>query len=79
MSLHLVFSWLEPVLLVSGLLMVLVAYMQYVRRTRDLWAVVKFWERRLTMTGREFAWQRSGILVLLLGVLVRYLLILQVL
>lgn len=78
MNVHALLSWLEPILLVAGVVMVMIAYMQYIRRTGDPWSVVRFWERRLTLTSREHAWQRSGILVLLFGVLVRYLLILQV-
>lgn len=77
MSLHAILTLLEPTLLALGLVAVLVAYLQYYRRTRDLWGMVKFWEKRLTLTVREFGWQRAGILLLLLGVVVRYLLALK--
>ncbi|MCA0975478.1 hypothetical protein LCL99_13460 [Halomonas denitrificans] len=78
MSLHGLMMLLEPTLLSLGLLAVMVAYYQYYRRTRDLWGMVKFWEKRLTLTVSEHAWQRFGILLLLLGVVARYLLALQV-
>jgi len=76
MSVHDFFSGVEPVLLVVGMAMVMVAYLGYVRRTRDLAGMIKFWEKRLTLTRREYAWQRIGIVTLLLGVVVRYLLVL---
>nr|WP_300314853.1 hypothetical protein [Halomonas sp.] len=76
MSLAEVLSVVEPVLLLSGLGMVLFAYFQYVRRTRDFRAVVRFWEKRLMLERREHVWQRAGIVVLLLGVVVRYVLVL---
>lgn len=71
-----VLSVVEPVLLLSGLGMVLFAYFQYARRTRDFRAVVRFWERRLVLSRGEHAWQRAGIVMLLLGIVVRYVLVL---
>jgi len=47
MSLAEVLSVVEPVLLLSGLGMVLFAYFQYYRSTRDFLALFLLWDKKL--------------------------------
>lgn len=70
--------WLENLLLMLGLLIVLIAYGRYIYRTRDARGVLMFWARRLALSPLEFRLQRGGIVLMLLGVVLRYLNILQV-
>ena len=71
-------AWLENLLLMLGLLIMLIAYGQYIHRTRDVRGVLMFWIRRLALSPLEFRLQRGGIALMLLGVVLRYLNILQV-
>lgn len=70
--------WLENLLLLAGLVIVLVAYGRYIRRTQDVRGVLMFWTRRLALSPLEFRLQRGGIVLMLLGVVLRYLNIFQV-
>jgi len=71
--------WLENLLLLLGLVIVLIAYGKYIRRTRDVRGVIMFWARRLALSPLEFRLQRSGIVFMLLGVVLRYLNVLEIL
>ncbi|QEA40868.1 hypothetical protein FGL86_08105 [Pistricoccus aurantiacus] len=71
--------WLENLLLLLGFAIVLIAYGRYVRRTQDVRGVLMFWARRLSLSASEFRLQRSGIVLMLLGVVLRYLNMLEIL
>ncbi|AVV34589.1 MAG: hypothetical protein CL810_03560 [Cobetia sp.] len=64
-------------LLILGLAIVLFAYGLYIRRTQDMRGVLMFWSRKLALTALEFRLQRFGILVMLGGVVIRYLEVLR--
>lgn len=72
-------SLLEPLLLIVGLGTILIAYGMYVRRTQDIRGVMMFWSRRLALSRTEFRLQRAGVVILLLGIVLRYLTLLQLL
>ncbi|MHB0776271.1 hypothetical protein [Halomonas sp. WWR20] len=67
----------ENLSLLTGLAVVLLAYTLYLRRTQDIRGILMFWTRRLVMTPLEFRLQRGGVVLMFLGVLLRYLSILQ--
>ena len=64
---------LETLLLVLGLGVTLIAYGMYIHRTQDVRSVVIFWASKLALSRREFRLQRVGIVLMLLGVVLRYL------
>jgi hypothetical protein len=62
---------LENAALLSGLVVVLASFAIYIRRTRDVKAVIFFWQKRLQLTPQEFIINRIGLGLMILGVLVR--------
>ncbi|WP_251977830.1 hypothetical protein [Salinicola avicenniae] len=66
-------GWVENGMLLLGLMVVCLSYLHYVRRTHDLRGVLLFWQRRMALTPGEFKLQRAGIVVLFVGILIRYL------
>ena len=64
--------WLEQALLIIGLLVVLVSFHRYWRRTGDWKAIVFFWQKRMILERSEFLINRAGISIMILGVLVRF-------
>ena len=62
---------LEKAALLSGLVVVLASFAIYIRRTRDVKAVIFFWQKRLQLTPQEFIINRIGLGLMILGVLVR--------
>lgn len=62
---------LENLALLSGLVVVLVSFAAYIRRTKDVKAVVFFWQKRLQLTPQEFIINRIGLGLMILGVVVR--------
>ncbi|GAB2791998.1 hypothetical protein GCM10027040_17640 [Halomonas shantousis] len=69
----------ENVLLMAGLTVVVLAYVLYLHRTQDIRGVLMFWSHRLALTPVEFRLQRGGIVLMFIGVLLRYLSILHLL
>ena len=63
--------WLEQALLIIGLLVVLVSFYRYSRRTGDWKAIVFFWQKRMILERSEFLINRAGISIMIVGVLVR--------
>ena len=63
---------LTGLLLLAGLLLVLLAYGRYLRRTGDLRGLLLFWRKELVLTSTEFKLQRWGIGVLLIAVVLRF-------
>ncbi|MBZ9559272.1 MULTISPECIES: hypothetical protein [unclassified Modicisalibacter] len=72
-------EWLQNGLLVAGFGLLMLANLCYVRRTQDLHGVLLFWRRRLGLNRGEFHCQRIGIVLILPGVVLRYLMLLNVL
>jgi len=68
---------LQNLCLIAGLGLMLFVCARYARRTQELRSVVLFWERRLVLTRQETHLQRAGVLLLSLGVALRYLMVLQ--
>lgn len=64
--------WLEQALLLTGLLIVLVSFQRYWRRTGDWKAIVFFWQKRMVLERTEFLINRTGISIMIVGVLVRF-------
>jgi hypothetical protein len=67
-------DWLvhvENFALLSGLLVVIASFGLYIRRTRDIKAVVFFWQKRLQLTPQEFIINRIGLGLMIFGVAVR--------
>lgn len=64
--------WLEQALLIIGLLVVLVSFHRYWRRTSDWKAIVFFWQKRMILERSEFLINRAGISIMIVGVLVRF-------
>ena len=62
---------LENAALLSGLVVVLASFAIYIRRTRDVKAVIFFWQKRLQLTPQEFIINRIGLGLMILGVLMR--------
>jgi hypothetical protein len=62
----------EKIALVAGLLVVMMAYARYWQRTRDTRGLLTFWRREMTLTVSEFKWQRAGIALLLVAVVLRF-------
>jgi hypothetical protein len=65
-------QYLQGALLALGLLLVLVAYGQYIRRTGDWGGVLRFWRRGMALSVTEFKIQRAGLLVMILAVVLRF-------
>ncbi len=65
-------QYLQGVLLALGLLLVLLAYGQYIRRTGDWGGVLRFWRRGMALSVTEFKIQRAGLMVLILAVVLRF-------
>jgi hypothetical protein len=65
-------QYLQGALLALGLLLVLVAYGQYIRSTGDWGGVLRFWRRSMALSVTEFKIQRAGLLVMILAVVLRF-------
>lgn len=62
---------LENLLLVSGLLTVLASFALYLARTKDIKALLFFWQKRLALNPREFIVNRIGIGLMVSGIVIR--------
>ncbi len=65
-------QYLQGALLALGLLLVLVAYGQYIRRTGGWGGVLRFWRRGMALSVTELKLQRAGLLVMILAELLRF-------
>ena len=54
-----------------GVLIVLLSFALYIKRTGDFKAVIFFWQKRLELTRQEFVANRIGLGLMILGVVVR--------
>lgn len=59
-------------LLIAGLVLVVLAYARYWRRTGDGRGLLLFWQRKLALSVAEFRLQRAGIGLLLIAVVLRF-------
>lgn len=66
-------QYLETLAVTLALGVILLAYSRYLRRTRNVRSVLMFWTCTLAMSPDEFRLQRAGILLLMGGVVLRYL------
>ncbi|EKF75883.1 hypothetical protein A11A3_00275 [Alcanivorax hongdengensis A-11-3] len=55
-----------------GLVLVMLAYGGYWRRTEDGRGLLLFWQRRLALSSTEFRIQRAGLALLWLAVALRF-------
>lgn len=62
----------EQLALILGLVMVTASYTRYWQRTRDTRGLLIFWRKELALSRGEFKWQRAGIALLLLAVVLRF-------
>lgn len=65
-------GFLEPILLVLGLVIFLLSLGLYTRRTRDLKSVLIFWQARMQLNHREFILNRVGITIMFMGLMLRF-------
>ncbi len=65
-------QYLQGALLALGLILVLIAYGHYIRRTGDWGGVLRFWRRGMALSLVEFKIQRAGLMVLVLAVVLRF-------
>lgn len=65
-------QYLQAVLFALGVVLVLVAYSQYIRRTGDWGGVLRFWRRGMSLSVTEFKIQRAGLMIMILAVVVRF-------
>lgn len=65
-------QYLQGALLALGMVLVLVAYSQYIRRTGDWVGVLRFWRRGMALSVAEFKIQRAGLMVMILAVVLRF-------
>ncbi|SEI79013.1 hypothetical protein SAMN05421831_11072 [Allopseudospirillum japonicum] len=63
---------LEQALIWIGLAIVILSLALYIKRTRDIKGVLVFWSARLQLTPKEFKMNRLGILLMFLGVVLRF-------
>ena len=54
-----------------GVLIVLLSFALYIKRTGDFKAVIFFWQKRLELTRQEFVVNRIGLGLMILGIVVR--------
>ena len=54
-----------------GVLIVLLSFALYIKRTGDFKAVIFLWQKRLELTRQEFVVNRIGLGLMILGVVVR--------
>ncbi|MFP8966719.1 hypothetical protein ACKC9G_09105 [Pokkaliibacter sp. CJK22405] len=62
---------LEPVFLVSGLVMILMGFSLYGRRTGDWRSLVYFWRPTIAFSAGEYVLYRLGITVMVIGLFAR--------
>ncbi|HEX5677831.1 MAG TPA: hypothetical protein VFX91_07665 [Alcanivorax sp.] len=65
-------QYLQGALLALGIVLVLVAYSQYIRRTGDWAGVLRFWRRGMSLSVTEFKVQRAGLMIMILAVVLRF-------
>jgi hypothetical protein len=65
-------QYLQAALFALGMVLVLFAYSQYIRRTGDWGGVLRFWRRGMSLSVIEFKIQRAGLMVMILAVVVRF-------
>lgn len=65
---------LEPVLFWSGVVLFLVSLGLYARRTRDYKSLLLFWQPTIVYSPRENRLNRLGLLLMIAGVALRFLL-----
>ncbi|MBL4714920.1 MAG: hypothetical protein RH947_06805 [Alcanivorax sp.] len=65
-------QYLQAALFALGVVLVLVAYSQYIRRTGDWGGVLRFWRRGMSLSVTEFKIQRAGLMIMILAVVVRF-------
>lgn len=67
-----ILNWLEPALLILGLLVFLYSLIAYLRRTGDGKSILLFWQAKLALTEEEHRLNRMGIGIMLGGILLRF-------
>lgn len=61
----------QYVFLLAGFVAIIASFFLYVRRTGDFNSLFIFWSPRIALTRREFFINRTGIVLMLVGVLFR--------
>ena len=54
-----------------GVFIVVFSFVLYIKRTGDVKAVIFFWQKRLQLTHQEFIINRTGLGLMIVGVIVR--------
>jgi hypothetical protein len=54
-----------------GVFIVVFSFVLYIKRTGDVKAVIFFWQKRLQLTRQEFIINRTGLGLMIAGVIVR--------
>jgi hypothetical protein len=62
---------LEQGALGIGVFIVIFSFVLYIKRTGDIKAVIFFWQKRLQLTRQEFMINRTGLGLMIAGVIVR--------
>ena len=62
---------LEQGALGIGVFIVIFSFVLYIKRTGDIKAVIFFWQKRLQLTRQEFMINRTGLELMIAGVIVR--------
>ena len=66
-----ILNLMQYVFLAVGFSIIFVSFFMYVRRTGDFNSLFIFWSPRISLTRKEFVINRTGIVVMLVGVLFR--------
>jgi len=65
-------AMIEPFLFWGGLLVFLISLGLYVKRTSDWQALLRFWQPLIKFTPLEFKINRTGLTLMLLAVVIRF-------
>lgn len=63
---------LEPALLSIGFAVMAFSIMLFIKRTSDYKAVMMFWQAEMALSHREFTLNRIGIIMMFMGVMLRF-------
>ncbi|WP_207060609.1 hypothetical protein [Motiliproteus sp. SC1-56] len=63
---------MEPLFLVLGFLVFLASLTMFIIRTKNIQAVLKFWQADIAFTHKEFVINRIGITIMVMGIVLRF-------
>ncbi|MBL4801494.1 MAG: hypothetical protein JKY45_06340 [Emcibacter sp.] len=66
------YTFIENILVFGGLTLMVISMVKYYQRTKDSKLFKKIWFSKLDLTKQEYLFNRIGLYILILGIIVRF-------